>query len=90
MKEGQIYINVTLNQQIPTPTSYMTRDLMGGGPSKDLLTPYAGVSVEGPSWREEKEKEDGWLIKRKGKQTLPIRGMRCLGCGYVELYVVEK
>ena len=86
MKMGQLYVNATFDQPVVTAAASASMN-----PLQDMGLSMQGrsVSVEGPSWREESDKEDGWLIKRKGKQILPIRGMRCLDCGYIELYIVK-
>lgn len=85
MRDGEVYINVTnLSSE------------MGGAFS--MMNPYSpmgvsertGVSVEGPLWREYTGKEEGWLIKKKEQKKLSIKGIRCLKCGYIELYVKEK
>lgn len=86
MKIGQLYVNATLDRPL-TPSTSST--LMPLSSSMDLFEQIRTVMVEGPSWSEESDKEGGWLIKRKGKQTLSIKGMRCLECGYIELYVVK-
>ena len=91
MREGEIYVNVTIPSQMTTTSPFSQ-------PTPQLLTDFsrlgspigAGVSVEGPLWREYTGRETGWLIKEKERKTLSIRGRRCLECGYVELYVKEK
>lgn len=85
MRDGEVYINVTT-----------LSGEMGGAYS--MMSPYspmsipgrAGVSVEGPLWREYTGKEEGWLIKKKEQKKMSIKGKRCVECGYVELYVKEK
>jgi predicted nucleic-acid-binding Zn-ribbon protein len=87
MKDGQILVDVQLDQSTPLPmpsrfSSSSMLDLLDHGTSR--------VNVEGPIWCEETEKEEGLIIKRKRKKKLPLKGSRCLECGYVELFVKLK
>ena len=88
MKDGQITTNVTSD-----PTAAILHPNVLSQTLSGQLSPFgpsnqgAGVTVEGPIWREESEKEAGWIIKRKEKKDFSIRGMRCLSCGYIELFI---
>lgn len=82
MREGEIFISVTGSyggQGISTPLGFPT------GSTLSNLPPL--VTGEGPFWRERTGQKKGWLVKMEETQTLRISGLRCLECGYVELYV---
>ena len=40
-------------------------------------------------WREKTGRKTGWLIKSDEEKTMKISGLRCIKCGYVELYCRE-
>ncbi|MDQ1278872.1 MAG: hypothetical protein QG670_132 [Thermoproteota archaeon] len=86
MKAGQLYVTATFEQPVTRVAAAASMN-----PLQDMGMTLQGldVNVEGPSWREETDTEEGWLLKRKGKRVLPIKGMRCLECGYIEFYVVK-
>jgi hypothetical protein len=86
MKAGQLYVRATFEQPLTRVAAASSMN-----PMQDMGMSLQGldVDVEGPSWREESDKEEGWLVKRKGKLVLPLKGVRCLHCGFVELYVVK-
>jgi hypothetical protein len=85
MKDGQILIDVQFDQSTPLP---MITSRFSSSSMLDMLDQgTARVNVEGPIWCEETEKEEGLIIKRKRKKKLPLKGSRCLACGYVELFV---
>lgn len=83
LKEGQIYINVNFDQTSIAMSPYMMASHFS---SAGLPSTNIGIDVEGPVWLEESEKEEGRIFKRKEKKKLPLRGMRCIECGYVELF----
>jgi len=82
MREGELFIDVTGVSGAPSavPLGFPTGSTLG--------IPAAGpmVTGEGPFWRERTGQKKGWLLKREETQTLKISGLRCTGCGYIELY----
>ena len=89
MKRGQLTVNATLDQPIISNAIADSSRYGLEGLASTRSQMSRGISVKGPLWREESDKEEGWLIKRKGRQNFPIKGKRCLECGYIELYVVK-
>jgi len=80
MREGELFISVTGSygsQSISTPLGFPTGSPLG--------TPSMVIG-EGPFWRERTGQKKGWLVKREETQTLKISGLRCIECGYIELY----
>ena len=45
---------------------------------------------EGPYWREKTGQKKGLLVKRDETRTLKIAGLRCVNCGFIELYTVSR
>ena len=88
MKEGELKVFTAISQIDETRVSQGMIGVTGGS-----LSPFSSpfqttdIDVEGPLWREESDKEEGLIIKRNVKKNLPIQGMRCLECGYIELFV---
>ncbi|MFH0896750.1 MAG: hypothetical protein V1850_01710 [Candidatus Bathyarchaeota archaeon] len=82
MREGELFISVTGKlggAQIPYPIGIPSvYEQMPGIP---LVS-----SGEGPFWREHTGQKKGLLVKRAETQTLKISGLRCIKCGYTELY----
>jgi len=89
MKDGELHV-IAVSGQLDDNTR-MSQQVanMYGNAFSSLGLPFQGgeINVEGPVWREESDKEEGLIIKRKGKRDLPVKGMRCLECGYIELFV---
>lgn len=48
--------------------------------------PSGEMSEEHVQWREKTGRKKGWLIKRDEEKTLKVHGLRCVECGYIELY----
>jgi hypothetical protein len=90
MREGALTIRVA--EDTTTTDPFMKAMLTRSGNIGDTLSMLQTehIIIEGPLWQEPTGKEEGWLIKRREMKVLPLRGKRCLNCGYVELYVKEK
>ncbi|MHA2313701.1 MAG: hypothetical protein ACXACF_00200 [Candidatus Hermodarchaeia archaeon] len=84
MRNGEILVDVRA-----PPGGLRNLSPMMGGYSTMSLPFEAGTSTEGVKWQEYTGEEKGWLIKQKEVKTLSLKGRRCLGCGYVELFVEE-
>ncbi len=82
MREGELFINVTSNP----PTIQSTLNF----PTDTTLGISPVITGEGPFWHERTGERKGWLVKRDKIQTLKILGLRCIGCGYIELYAKER
>lgn len=83
MRVGEIFINVkTVSTEFSHLSSLMDREVARALPER------TEISSRNLLWREYTGQEKGWLIKQKEQITLPIKGKRCLKCGYVEIYVI--
>jgi len=79
MREGELFITVTSGDG-----QFMSSPLERT-PTGSFGMPVM-VTGEGPFWRERTGEKKGWVVKREMTQTLKISGLRCTGCGYIELY----
>lgn len=90
MREGELFISITSDPS-SNPLTYH-----GGFPSVYEQNPVITVGAssaaigEGPFWRENTGKKTGLLVKRDETQTLKISGLRCINCGYIELYANKQ
>ena len=89
MREGDLVVKVVEGEAKPSP--FMSAMMMRTGDIASNLgmLPQETISVEGPLWQEQSEKEGGWLFKKKETRVLQIKGKRCEKCGYIELYTKE-
>ena len=80
MIQGEAYINVdTLS------TSSMMSGMMPTMPGMNLES--VGIKQEKRiKWREKTGEKTGFLIKSEEVRTMSVKGIRCLECGYIELY----
>ena len=82
MREGELFVTA-IEKGDPVPMTLGVDNI-----SRNLRAFQGGnVGVDGPLWREYTGRETGWLWKRREIQVLPIKGKRCMRCGYIELYV---
>ncbi|MFB0543229.1 MAG: hypothetical protein ACETVR_00460, partial [Candidatus Bathyarchaeia archaeon] len=82
--EGELFVSVERKTgSVPM--------MMRGGDITSGLGMFQGedIDVEVPFWREYTGKETGWLLKRREIRVLPVKGKRCVKCGYIEFYVKE-
>jgi hypothetical protein len=88
MREGELFITVTgqpgfqnLQDQNPILPMSATERPMG------VFMAPPEVLGKGPFWRERTGRKKGLLIKRDETKEFEISGLRCIDCGYVELFV---
>lgn len=84
MREGGLFINVT-----SSPNAQSISTTLSGFPGPITAIPPV-TTGEGPFWRERTGQKKGWLVKREETQTLRISGLRCINCGYIELYAHQN
>ena len=80
MIQGEAYIDVDVSSTNPA---------MGG-----IMSSLPGMNLGGASmsqekrikWREKTGEKTGFLIKSEEVRTMSVKGIRCLECGYIELY----
>lgn len=89
MREGELIVKTTESPSKTDPfRAMMTR-------TNDIASTLGifqeeSIVIEGPLWQEQTDKEGGWLLKpRKEIKVFPLRGKRCMNCGYIELYIKE-
>ena len=82
MIEGELYMSV------PVPQG---SSMMGGMmPIPGMNMGNIGVTEEtGLRWREKTGEKKGFLFKSDETRTMAIKGHRCPGCRYIELYAEE-
>lgn len=75
MREGEPLIRVysLYNPRLPIDPS-LGAPMIRGPVADELL------------WRERTGRITGWIIKKEEEQTLKVSGLRCINCGYIELY----
>ncbi len=83
MRYGEAFVQIT------TTDMHQASGLgMFGVPGMGM--PSGGtMSEEKIQWRERTGEKRGWLLKRDEEKTLRISGLRCIECGYIELYARE-
>jgi len=77
--------------------AYVNTPMMSGSPMMGGMMPIPAISMGGIAptedtvlrWREKTGEKKGFLFKSEEVRTLAVRGRRCRGCGYVELYASE-
>jgi len=79
MREGEAFVRITTPAE-QVSSSYGMLGMPGVG------MPSGEMSEEKVQWREKTGQRKGWLIKRDETKTLKISGLRCVECGYIELY----
>lgn len=82
MREGELFIKVASSGGVAD--QYMSRP--AAFPTGSSLGAPIVVTGEGPFWRERTGEKKGFLVKKEQMQTLKISGLRCIACGYIELY----
>ncbi len=80
MIQGEAYVDVS----VPSPNPMM-RGMMSPMPSMNIGD-VAMTQEERIKWREKTGEKKGFLIKSDEVRTMAVKGMRCLKCGYIELY----
>lgn len=83
MIQGEAYVEVTTSQ-----SSSMMSGMMNPMSSMNLGS-VDMTREERVKWREKTGEKKGFIIKSDEVRTLNVRGMRCLECGYIELYAQE-
>jgi len=82
MVEGEAYMSVPVSQGSSMMGGMMSIPGMGMG--------NIGVTEEaGLRWREKTGERTGFLFKSDETRTMAVKGRRCPGCRYVELYAEE-
>ncbi len=85
MRKGEVLLSVGL----PSGSSSVFGGLPMGGMG-GMGLPMQEVETEAPlTWREKTGERKGLIIKSDEVRTMPVKGRRCLSCGYLELYVAD-
>lgn len=83
MREGEAFVRVTTYEGRAS-SGFGIMGIPGMGiPSAET------VREEKVRWRERTGEKKGWLIKREEEKVMRVSGLRCLKCGYIELYARE-
>jgi predicted nucleic-acid-binding Zn-ribbon protein len=86
MVEGLGYVSVT----VPTSSGMSGfGGIMSPMPSPSM-TSMDTQSEARLMWRERTGEKKGFIIKSDVVRNLEIKGLRCLKCGYIELYADNK
>jgi predicted nucleic-acid-binding Zn-ribbon protein len=83
MIQGEAYVEVTTSS-----SSSMMSGMMNPMSSMNLGN-VDMTREERVKWREKTGEKKGFIIKSDEVRTLNVKGMRCLECGYIELYAQE-
>ncbi len=79
MRKGEAFIGFSV------PVSQPAAAL----PYAAMASPPVEVPVEILVWRERTGRVRGILFKSPEVKTIRVRGLRCVSCGYLELYAVD-
>jgi len=79
MREGEAFVRITTSAD-QASSSYGMLGMPG------MRMPSGETSEEKVLWREKTGRKKGWIIKRDEEKTLKVLGLRCVECGYIELY----
>ncbi len=82
MREGEAFVQVSISEYQTNPTTGML-----GMPGVNM-PPVETHQEQSVLWREEIGPKGG-LFRRARARVVRLRGMRCVQCGYIELYAQE-
>ncbi|MFH0896830.1 MAG: hypothetical protein V1850_02120 [Candidatus Bathyarchaeota archaeon] len=80
MREGELYITFTSSEGQVAPSLF-------GLPTESTLRIEPESDHEGPLLWRDGTVQKGLFVKREETQVLRVSGLRCIECGYIELYI---
>jgi hypothetical protein len=78
MKAGEVKF------EVETPNSSSGSPFLGGGMPQ--IPGMTERTTSTPYWEEKTGRKTGFIIKTDEKATIPLTGLRCTSCGFLELY----
>ena len=80
MRSGEARVTDTSPQGTGSMSGFMSF------PESSFPAGGGAVREANMMWREKTGEKIGWLVKHDEEIILSIKGVRCLGCGYLEFY----
>jgi hypothetical protein len=85
MRRGALYVSVELSASTQQLSHYLPSTFGGGG-----IPSSGGVVGRRIFWEERTGEKKGFILKREKRKKIDVTGLRCIVCGFIEIFAPNK